>query len=222
MISNDWGEILKEEFEKDYFIDLMKFLDEEYKTKKIFPPRGEIFTALETSAYKDTRVLILGQDPYHGEGQAHGLCFSVKYGVEQPPSLKNMFKELESDIGIKVPNHGNLLKWAKQGILMLNATLTVEESKPNSHLKKGWTIFTNKVIEILNNKQEPVIFVLWGNNAREKLELITGKQHYVLSAAHPSPLSASRGFFGCRHFSKINTILENNGQKPIDWQLDNI
>lgn len=222
MISNDWGEILKDEFKKEYFLKLMSFLDVEYKYKKIYPPREEIFHALETSSYDDTKVVILGQDPYHGDGQAHGLSFSVKPGVEPPPSLKNMFKELENDLGILPPNHGFLDKWAKQGVLMLNATLTVEDSKPNSHLKKGWSNFTDKVIEKLNGRNKPVIFILWGNNAREKLTLITGKQHFVLQASHPSPLSASRGFFGCRHFSKINYLLEKTGQIPIDWQLDNI
>lgn len=222
MISNDWGEILKDEFKKEYFLNLMSFLDNEYKNKKIYPQRNEIFHALETSSYQDTKVVILGQDPYHGEGQAHGLSFSVKPGVEPPPSLKNIFKELESDLGILPPNHGFLDKWAKQGVLMLNATLTVEDSKPNSHSKKGWTNFTDKVIEKLNERVSPVIFILWGNNAREKLTFITGKQHFVLQAPHPSPLSANRGFFGCRHFSKINHLLEKTGQKPIDWQLDNI
>ena len=219
MISNDWKDILNEEFSKDYFIKLMTYLDKEYYSKKIFPKREEIFTALELSSYEDTKVVLIGQDPYHGEGQAHGLCFSVKHGVEVPPSLKNMYKELYSDLGITPPDHGYLADWAKQGILMLNASLTVEEGKPNSHSKKGWTIFTDKIIKKLNNCEKPVIFILWGNNAREKLELITGKQHFVLSAAHPSPLSANRGFFGCKHFSKINKILENLGQTPIDWQL---
>ena len=222
MISNDWGELLKDEFKKEYFLNLTSFLDKEYKNKKIYPPRDDIFHALEISSYKDTKVVILGQDPYHGEGQAHGLSFSVKQGVEPPPSLKNMFKELENDLGFIIPNHGFLEKWAKQGVLMLNASLTVEDSKPNSHSKIGWTTFTDEVIKKLNSRKEAVIFILWGNNAKEKLSLITGKQHFVLMAAHPSPLSASRGFFGCKHFSKINQILVNNGQKPIDWQLDNI
>ncbi len=213
MISNDWGKILKEEFEKDYFVSLLAFLDDEYKTKKIFPPREEIFTALEFSSYEKTKVVILGQDPYHGEGQAHGLCFSVKPGVEPPPSLKNMYKELNSDLGITPPNHGCLINWAKQGVLLLNTALTVEESKPNSHSKIGWTIFTDKIIKKLNEREKPVIFILWGNNAKDKLELITGKQHYVLSAAHPSPLSASKGFFGCRHFSK--DFLPSNLYVPV-------
>ena len=222
MISSDWGNILKEEMQKDYFVNLSAFLDDEYKTKNIFPPRNEIFTALELSSYENTKVVILGQDPYHGEGQAHGLCFSVKPGIEPPPSLKNMFKELQDDFGIRPPNHGYLSDWAKQGILMLNTSLTVEEGKPNSHSKKGWTIFTDKIIQLLNERERPVIFILWGNNAREKLGLITGKQHFVLSAAHPSPLSASRGFFGCRHFSKINIILEKLEQEKINWQLRNL
>lgn len=219
MIGNDWEIILSDEFKKDYFINLSAFLDEEYASKNIFPPRDEIFTALKLSSYENTKVVILGQDPYHGQGQAHGLCFSVKHGIEPPPSLKNMYKELFDDLGVTPPNHGYLVDWAKQGILMLNTALTVEEGKPNSHSKKGWTLFTDKIIEKLNEREKPVIFILWGNNARDKLQLITGKQHFVLSAAHPSPLSASRGFFGCRHFSKINNILENTGQASIDWQL---
>lgn len=219
MISNDWKDVLIDEFKKEYFLNLFSFLDEEYESKKIYPPRNEIFAALELSSYENTKVVILGQDPYHGQGQAHGLCFSVKPGIEPPPSLKNMYKELYDDLGVVSPNHGYLVDWARQGILMLNTTLTVEEGKPNSHSKKGWTIFTDKIIEKLNEREKPVIFILWGNNARDKLSLITGKQHYVLSAAHPSPLSASRGFFGCRHFSKINNILENTGQTTIDWQL---
>ena len=194
VIGNDWDIILSDEFKKDYFINLSAFLDEEYASKNIFPPREEIFTALKLSSYENTKVVILGQDPYHGQGQAHGLCFSVKRGVEPPPSLKNMYKELYNDLEITPPNHGYLVDWAKQGILMLNATLTVEEGNPNSHLKKGWTFFTDTIIEKLNEREKPVIFILWGNNARDKLSLITGKQHYVLSAAHPSPLSASRGF----------------------------
>jgi len=219
VLSNDWNEILKKEFQKEYFVDLMKFLNGEYKRKRIFPPKDKIFAALELSSYENTKVVIMGQDPYHGAGQAHGLCFSVNPGVALPPSLKNIFKELQDDVGISPPEHGCLTKWAEQGILMLNATLTVEEFKPNSHSKLGWDKFTNKIIENLNEREKPVIFILWGNNAREKLELITGKQHYVLLAAHPSPLSASRGFFGCKHFSKINLILEQTGQQKIDWQL---
>lgn len=221
-ISSDWSEILKEEFEKQYYIDLCSFLENEYKTKKIFPPKEEVFNALNYCSYNDTKVVIIGQDPYHGEGQAHGLSFSVKPGIDQPPSLKNIFKELENDLGNSSPNHGCLISWAKQGVLLLNATLTVEEGKPNSHLKKGWTLFTNKIIEKLNEREKPVIFILWGNNAQEKLSFITGNQHFVFSSVHPSPLSASRGFFGCKHFSKTNTILESIGQKKINWQIENI
>ncbi len=222
MISNDWNEVLKEEFQKDYFKRIFAFLENEYNTKKIFPPKDKIFSALEFSSFSETKVVILGQDPYHGEGQAHGLSFSVPPGIEVPPSLKNMFKELQSDVGFAIPNHGYLIDWAKQGVLLLNATLTVEEAKANSHLKIGWTTFTDKIIEKLNERKDPVIFVLWGNNARDKLSLITSPQHFVLCAAHPSPLSASRGFFGCRHFSKINTILKSLDKQPINWKLEMI
>lgn len=222
MISNDWNEVLKEEFQKDYFKRIFAFLENEYNTKKIFPPKDKIFSALEFSSFSETKVVILGQDPYHGEGQAHGLSFSVPHGIEVPPSLKNMFKELQSDVGFAIPNHGYLIDWAKQGVLLLNATLTVEEAKANSHLKIGWTTFTDKIIEKLNERKDPVIFVLWGNNARDKLSLITSPQHFVLCAAHPSPLSASRGFFGCRHFSKINTILKSLDKQPINWKLEMI
>ena len=178
-----------------------------------------IFNALKYTSYEDVKVVLLGQDPYHGANQAHGLCFSVQKGVPQPPSLKNMFKELESDLGIKAPSHGCLTDWAKQGVLLLNTVLTVREGEPNSHKKLGWTIFTDKIIELLNNRDEPVIFVLWGKNAIDKLPFITNTNHYVLTAAHPSPLSASRGFLGCRHYSKINNILTSIGKVPIDWKI---
>ena len=182
----------------------------------------DIFNALKYTAYEDVKVLILGQDPYHGPNQAHGLCFSVQKGIDKPPSLKNMFKELESDLGIKAPSHGCLTDWTKQGILLLKTVLTVREGEPNSHKNFGWTIFTDRVIELLNDREEPVIFVLWGANARKKKELIDSSRHYILEAPHPSPLSASRGFFGCRHFSKINEILISIGKTPIDWQINNI
>ena len=218
-IGNSWDNLLAEEFSKDYYQNLRKTLATEYKTKTIYPAMENIFNALKYTSYEDVKVVLLGQDPYHGANQAHGLCFSVQKGVPQPPSLKNMFKELESDLGIKAPSHGCLTDWAKQGVLLLNTVLTVREGEPNSHKKLGWTIFTDKIIELLNNRDEPVIFVLWGKNAIDKLPLITNTNHYVLTAAHPSPLSASRGFLGCRHYSKINNILTSIGKVPIDWKI---
>lgn len=218
-LGNSWDNLLASEFSKEYYLDLRKKLAQEYKTRTVYPAMENIFNALKYTAYEDVKVLILGQDPYHGEGQAHGLCFSVQKGVKKPPSLKNMFKELESDLGICEPSHGCLTDWAKQGILLLNTVLTVREGEPNSHKNLGWTIFTDRVIELLNERCDPVIFVLWGKNAIDKLPLITNSQHYVLTAPHPSPLSASRGFFGCRHYSKINQILSSIGKEPIDWKI---
>ncbi|MBQ9096873.1 MAG: uracil-DNA glycosylase [Clostridia bacterium] len=222
MIGNSWDSILKDEFEKEYFIKLSAFLDEEYASEPVYPPRDEIFSALKYTAYEDVKIVIIGQDPYHEEGQAHGLCFSVKPGVQTPPSLVNIYKELGTDLGCFTPNNGHLTKWAKQGILLLNAVLTVRGGQANSHRKKGWENFTDAVIKKLNERDKPIIFLLWGNNAKEKLQFITNPKHYVLSAAHPSPLSATRGFMGCRHFSKANTILENENMTPIDWQIENI
>lgn len=218
-LGNSWDKLLAEEFTKEYYLDLRKKLAQEYKTRTIYPTMENIFNALKYTAYEDVKVLILGQDPYHGPNQAHGLCFSVQKGIDKPPSLKNMFKELESDLGIKAPSHGCLTDWTKQGILLLNTVLTVREGEPNSHKNFGWTIFTDRVIELLNDREEPVIFVLWGRNAMDKLPLITNSRHFVLTAAHPSPLSASRGFLGCRHYSKINEILRSMGKAPIDWQI---
>lgn len=218
-IGNSWDDLLAEEFKKDYYLALRKTLISEYKTHTIYPSMDNIFNALKYTSYEDTKVLLLGQDPYHGKGQAHGFCFSVQKGVTPPPSLKNMYKELESDLGIKPPSHGCLIDWAQQGVLMLNTVLTVREGEPNSHKKIGWTFFTDKIIELLNQRADPVIFVLWGKNAIDKLPLITNTHHYVLSTVHPSPLSASRGFFGCKHYSKINTILTSLGKEPIDWKI---
>ena len=218
-IGNSWDELLKDEFEKEYYLALRKNLAQEYRTKTIYPAMENIFNALKYTSFEDVKVLLLGQDPYHGPNQAHGLCFSVQKGVDKPPSLKNMFKELESDLGIKAPSHGCLTDWAKQGVLLLNTVLTVREAEPNSHKKLGWTIFTDRIIELLNERKEPVIFVLWGRNAIDKLPLITNTNHYVLTAAHPSPLSASRGFLGCKHYSKINDILTSMGKTPIDWKI---
>lgn len=218
-IGNSWDGLLKEEFQKEYYQVLRKKLAQEYKTQTIYPAMENIFNALKYTPFEDVKVLLLGQDPYHGPNQAHGLCFSVQKGVDKPPSLKNMFKELESDLGIKAPSHGCLTDWAKQGVLLLNTVLTVREGEPNSHKKLGWTIFTDKIIELLNERKDPVIFVLWGRNAIDKLPLITNTNHYVLTAAHPSPLSASRGFLGCKHYSKINNILASIGKEPIDWKI---
>ena len=219
-IGNDWDEILKDEFSKPYYLSLRAFLKKEYSTRRIFPDMYDIFNALKYTSFGDTKVVIIGQDPYHEVGQAHGLCFSVKPGVMPPPSLKNIFAELKSDLGITVPeNYGYLTQWAKQGVLMLNSVLTVREGQAFSHRDKGWEIFTDRVISELNRKQTPVVFLLWGAAARKKGELIVNKLHSKLITVHPSPLSAYGGFFGCRHFSKTNEILIASGQKPIDWSL---
>ncbi|MGS2669441.1 uracil-DNA glycosylase [Clostridioides difficile] len=221
-LGNDWDELLKEEFEKDYYLNLRKFLIEEYKTRQIFPNMHNIYEALKHTSYKDTKVLILGQDPYHGDNQAHGLAFSVQPQVKTPPSLLNMYKELKDDLGCFIPNNGYLMTWADQGVLLLNTALTVRAHEANSHKNKGWEIFTDRVISILSEREDPVIFVLWGSNARKKVELIDTSKHYILEAPHPSPLSASKGFFGCKHFSKINEILKKLGKEPINWQIENI
>lgn len=219
-IGNDWDNILKDEWEKPYYQKLRGFLKAEYSSKTVYPNMNDIFNALKYTSFEDTRVVIIGQDPYHGEGQAHGLCFSVKKGVDIPPSLKNMYKELETDLGIAPANHGELTKWAKQGVLMLNNVLTVCAGQANSHKGCGWETFTDKVISELDKKQTPVVFLLWGANARKKAEIIKNPIHKKLITVHPSPLSAYGGFFGCKHFSKTNEILVSSGQKPIDWQLD--
>ena len=219
LLGNDWDEILADEFSKPYYLNLREFLKKEYSTRRIYPDMNDIFNALKASSFKDTKVVIIGQDPYHGAGQAHGLCFSVKRPVEPPPSLKNMYKELESDIGFKIPDHGELTAWARQGVLMLNAVLTVREGAANSHKGMGWEQFTDRVISELNRKETPVVFLLWGANARKKAEVITNPIHRKLITVHPSPLSAYNGFFGSKHFSKCNEILISTGQKPIDWQI---
>ncbi|MEG2917419.1 MAG: uracil-DNA glycosylase [Clostridium sp.] len=221
-LNNSWNEKLKDEFEKSYYIKLRDFLAEEYESKKIFPDKNDIFNALRTTSYEDVKVVILGQDPYHGEGQAHGFSFSVLPGVKTPPSLLNMYKELRDDLGCFIPNNGYLVPWAEQGVLLLNTVLTVREGEANSHRKKGWETFTNKIIELLNEREKPVIFLLWGNNAKEKMGFITNSQHYVLTSVHPSPLSATRGFMGCKHFSKTNEILKSLGDKQINWQIGEI
>lgn len=219
-MNNDWDSLLKEEFNKDYFIQLQTFLNQEYETQTIYPPKEDLFNALMYTSYQNARVVILGQDPYHGKGQAHGLCFSVKKGITPPPSLKNIYKELQSDLGCTIPNHGELTKWAKQGVLMLNTVLTVQEGNPNSHAKKGWETFTDHIIHLMNDKETPVVFLLWGRHAQQKAELITNPQHLILTCAHPSPFSARHGFFGCQHFSKTNQFLSEHQLIPIDWQID--
>lgn len=220
-IGNDWDALLKEEFEKDYYLSLREFLKAEYFSKKIYPPMNDIFNALRYTSYDEARVVILGQDPYHGEGQAHGLCFSVKEGVPFPPSLKNIFKEIKESLGIDTPRSGELVGWAKQGVLLLNTTLTVREGAPQSHKGHGWEILTDRIIEFMNEKERPVVFMLWGGNARAKKALITNKHHLVLECAHPSPLSAYAGFFGSNHFAKANEYLEARNEKPIDWSRIN-
>lgn len=221
-LGNDWDEILSGEFSKEYYLKLRAFLKSEYSAHRIHPDMYDIFNALKWTSYADTKVVILGQDPYHEEGQAHGLAFSVQKGVQIPPSLMNMYKELQNELGCYIPNNGYLEKWARQGVLLLNSLLTVRNGAANSHKNKGWEIFTNRVVECLNDREDPVIFLLWGNNAKEKIEVITNPQHKILTSVHPSPLSASRGFFGCNHFKTANRMLEDMGKVPIDWQIENI
>jgi uracil-DNA glycosylase len=222
ILKNDWNSLLQEEFSKDYYLKLRKFLIEEYKTKTIYPNMNDIFNALHYTAYKDVKVVILGQDPYHGPNQAHGLSFSVKPGVQTPPSLKNIYKELNKDLGCYIPNNGYLKKWADQGVLLLNTVLTVRAGEANSHKGKGWEIFTDKIISLLNEREDPIVFILWGNNAISKESIITNPWHYIIKSVHPSPLSASRGFFGSNPFSKTNKFLISLEKDPIDWQIDNI
>lgn len=218
-IGNDWDELLRGEFQKEYYLKLRQFLISEYNTHTIYPPMGDIFNALRATPYASVKAVILGQDPYHGAGQAHGMCFSVKKGVQPPPSLVNIFKELNADLGVPIPKHGQLTDWAKNGVLLLNTALTVREGQANSHRGMGWEIFTDRVIELLNKREQPIVFLLWGGNARAKKRLITSPQHLVLECTHPSPLSAYNGFFGCRHFSKTNEFLKANGISPIDWTI---
>lgn len=220
MIGNDWDYVLENEIKKDYFKDLIEFIKNEYKNKIIYPAQNEIFNAFRYTNYNDVKVVILGQDPYHEPHQAEGLSFSVSNDVLKPPSLQNIFKELESDLGIPFPEHNSLKPWAKEGILLLNAILTVEEHKPTSHTNKGWEIFTDNVIKILNAKEKPIVFILWGNFARSKKSLITNPIHFVIESAHPSPLSARRGFFGSKPFSKTNEFLKKNNIKEINWNIE--
>ncbi len=218
-IGNEWDALLAGEFQKEYYLKLRQFLISEYNSRNIFPPMNDIFNALKTTSYSDVKAVILGQDPYHGAGQAHGMCFSVRKGVAPPPSLVNIFKELHEDIGFEIPHHGELTRWAQQGVLLLNTVLTVREGQANSHRGMGWEIFTDRVIELLNEREQPIVFILWGGNARSKKKLITNPAHLILECAHPSPLSAYNGFFGCRHFSKTNSFLRANGMSEIDWSL---
>ena len=219
IIGNDWDEVLGEEFDKPYYQELRSFLDSEYKNRTVYPLPQYIYTALRLTPYKDVKVVILGQDPYHEPGQAHGLAFSVNKGIEIPPSLVNIYKELHDDLGCAIPNHGCLTSWAKQGVLLLNAVLTVQAHRANSHRGRGWEQLTDTIIRKVNEKEEPVVFILWGSNARSKKQFITSQKHLVLESVHPSPLSAYNGFFGSRPFSKTNRFLEENGIQPIDWQI---
>ena len=215
-LKNSWDKVLGEEFDKPYFLELCEFLKKEYDEQTIYPPKQRVFSALKTTEFDDVKVVILGQDPYHGEGQAHGLAFSVQPGVQPPPSLVNMFKEINAEYGTNLGKNGCLVSWAKQGVLLLNTALTVRAGQANSHKGKGWEIFTDAVISALNKKDTPVVFMLWGSNARSKKKLITNKNHFVLETVHPSPLSAYAGFFGCNHFKKANEFL-SEFTTPIDW-----
>jgi len=219
ILAKNWFELLKDEFQKDYYSSLTNTLEQEYKRYKIFPPAEQVFSALNLVKYDDVKVVIIGQDPYHEQGQAHGLCFSVQKGIEIPRSLNNIFKELQDDCGCTPPKDGDLTKWAKQGVLLLNSVLTVRSGCANSHKNLGWENFVAKILELLNKREKPIVFLLWGNNAKEVAKNIDETKHFVLKCAHPSPLSASSGFFGCKHFSKTNKILESIGETPIDWQL---
>ena len=221
-IQNDWLAPLSPEFKKPYYANLYKKIREEYASTQIFPPSDEIFTAFELTPLAEVKVVIIGQDPYHGDGQAHGLCFSVKPDIETPPSLVNIYKELNSDLGCYIPNNGYLTKWAKQGVLMLNTVLTVRAHQANSHRGIGWEEFTDAAIRILNEQDRPIVYLLCGKPAQMKKSMLNNPKHLILEAPHPSPLSAYRGFFGCQHFSKTNAFLKENGLTPIDWQIENL
>ena len=218
----NFKEIIEEESKKEYFKELQSFVDEEYKNKTVFPERKNIYASLENTPFDKVKVVIIGQDPYHGEGEAHGFAFSVKPGIKIPPSLKNIYKELNAEYDCYIPNNGYLMKWAEQGVLLLNAVLTVEKDKPASHQEKGWETFTDRVIEEIDKKEEPVVFMLWGNFAKSKKALLNNSKHLVLESPHPSPFSARHGFFGNNHFKLANEYLSKNGIKPIDWQIENI
>ena len=219
-LKNDWATLLKEEFEKPYFLKLQNFLSEEYNQHTVYPDKDSIFNALHYTSFKDVKVVILGQDPYHGENQAHGLSFSVKPEVTIPPSLRNIFKELHNDVGSEIPNHGYLIKWAEEGVLLLNNVLTVRRGEAHSHQGIGWEIFTNRIIELLNDKDTAIVYILWGAAAQKKKSIINTEKHYIIESPHPSPLSAYRGFFGSRPFSNTNQLLRELGHSGIDWDLD--
>lgn len=221
-MGNSWDDLLVEEFQKPYYLRLREFLKREYATKRIYPHMNNIFNAVKTTAYEDVRAVILGQDPYHGPGQAHGYAFSVQPQVPVPPSLQNIYEELHTDLGCFVPNNGCLVPWAKQGVLLLNTVLTVQAGRANSHQGQGWEQLTDKIISLLNDRERPIVFLLWGSPAQRKIPLITNPRHLILKTVHPSPLSASRGFFGCRHFSKTNEFLLQQGMETIDWQIPNL
>ena len=221
-ISNDWAEALKEEYKKPYYKDLYLTVNKEYKSREIYPPADEIFNAFHLTPLKEVKVVVLGQDPYHNDGQAHGLSFSVKPGVSIPPSLLNIYKELQDDLGCYIPDNGYLEKWARQGVLMLNTVLTVRAHEPFSHRGIGWEEFTDAAIRILNEQDRPMVFMLWGRPARQKRQMLDHPMHLILEAAHPSPLSAHKGFFGCRHFSQANEYLRFHQLAPIDWQIENL
>ena len=220
MLANDWADALSEEFKKPYYRKLYQFVKEEYSRTTVFPPADDIFNALHYTPLSEVKVVILGQDPYHNEHQAHGLCFSVQDGIKPPPSLVNIFKEIYSDIGINNSGkHGELTKWAENGVLLLNSVLTVRANQPRSHRGQGWEIFTTEVIRLLNLREKPMVFMLWGADAKAKAQFITNPNHLILTAAHPSPLSAYNGFFGCKHFSKANEFLRMNNMEEIDWSI---
>ena len=222
VIEGAWNEALKPEYGKEYYRKLFQFVGAEYATTQVFPPKEEIFSALSETPLEQVKCVIIGQDPYHEPGQAHGLCFSVRPGVDVPPSLVNIYKELHEDLGCYIPNNGYLTKWADQGVLLLNAVLTVRAHAANSHQGKGWEEFTDACIRAVNEQDRPVVFLLWGSYAGKKAAMLNNPKHLVLKAPHPSPLSAYRGFFGCRHFSKANEFLTSHGETPIDWQIENI
>ncbi|MFP3388885.1 uracil-DNA glycosylase [Brevibacillus sp. SIMBA_040] len=219
ILENDWAPVLAEEFEKPYYLELRHALKEEYQTHTIYPDMFHIFTALHLTGYEQAKVVILGQDPYHGPGQAHGLSFSVKPGIKPPPSLQNIYKELQSDLNCTIPEHGYLTHWAEQGVMMLNTVLTVRSGNPNSHKGLGWETFTDRVITLLNERETPLVFILWGKHAQEKASFIDRTKHFIIASPHPSPFSANRGFFGSRPFSRTNEFLRSKGIAEIDWQL---
>jgi uracil-DNA glycosylase len=219
LLEDDWKEALSDEFNKEYYKELMKFVEDEYNRCEVFPPKECVFSALNYTALKDVKCVIFGQDPYHNDGQAHGLAFSVNKNIDIPPSLVNIYKELESDVGIDIPNHGYLVSLAKQGVLLLNTVFTVRAHEANSHKNKGWEKFSDAIVDILNKQDRPIVFMLWGKPAQSKMKRLNNENHLILTAPHPSPLSSYRGFFGCKHFSKANEFLASNGIDPINWQV---